>query len=103
MAIQSSTIIWHVVSPPLGTIVYLLCVLIGKMTRGLMVVTTLSQLYDNRPLSTEEKQLAFTLGWCIEIVSMLFVVSYVCTCMKHYQIQLCVHVYIYVYMCVDVV
>ena len=44
---------------------------LGKVTTGLMVVTTLSQLYGNRPLSDEEKQFAFTLGWSIEIVSML--------------------------------
>lgn len=43
---------------------------LGKVTTGLMVVTAMSQLYGNRPLSTEEKQLAFTLGWAIEIVSM---------------------------------
>ena len=42
---------------------------LGKMTNGLMVVTTLLQLYGNRPLSTEEKHLAFTLGWCVEMVS----------------------------------
>ena len=54
---------------------------LGKVTTGLMVVTTLSQLYGNRPLSDEEKQFAFTLGWSIEIVSML-----------HW---LCMHVYVY--------
>lgn len=42
---------------------------LGKVTTGLMVVTTMSQLYGNRPLSAEEKHLAFTLGWSIEIVS----------------------------------
>ena len=47
----------------------LLCVVIGKMTRGLMVVSTVAQIYGNRPLTAEEKRLAFTLGWCIEIVS----------------------------------
>ena len=41
------------------------------MTTGLIVVTTLSQLYGDKPLSTEEKHLAFTLGWCIEIVSIV--------------------------------
>ena len=72
----------HIVSPILSTIVYQLCVLIGKMTRGLMVVTTLSQLYGNRPLSDEEKQLAFTLGWCIEIVSSVCVCVCVCVCVR---------------------
>ncbi|XP_065901609.1 farnesyl pyrophosphate synthase-like [Dysidea avara] len=40
----------------------------GKMTRGLMVVSTLSQLYGDGTLSDREKHLAFTLGWCIEIL-----------------------------------
>ena len=46
-------------------------VILDKMTTGLIVVTTLSNLYGNRVLSAEEKRLAFTLGWCIEIVSIV--------------------------------
>ena len=42
---------------------------LDEMTTGLMVVSTLSQLYGNRPLTAEEKHLAFTLGWCVEMVS----------------------------------
>jgi len=35
------------------------------------VVSTLAQLYSDRTLSDREKHLAYTLGWCIEIVSNL--------------------------------
>ena len=70
---------------------------IGKMTRGLMVVSTLSQLYGNRPLSTEDKQFAFTLGWCIEIVSERISVLCVCMC-----VCACVCVCVRVCLCVCV-
>jgi len=43
----------------------------GKMNRGLMVVVSLCHLVGDRPLTAEEEQLAFTLGWCIELVSSL--------------------------------
>ena len=44
------------------------------MNRGLMVVVSLCHLVGDRPLTAEEEQLAFTLGWCIELVRNLFLV-----------------------------
>ena len=41
------------------------------MYRGLMVVASLCHLVGDRPLTAEEEQLAFTLGWCLELVSNL--------------------------------
>ena len=43
----------------------------GKMYRGLMVVASLCHFVRDRPLTAEEEKLAFTLGWCIEMVSNL--------------------------------
>ena len=47
----------------------------GKMNRGLMVVVSLCHLVGDRPLTAEEERLAFTLGWCIELVSTVVVSS----------------------------
>ena len=40
----------------------------GKMNRGLMVVVSLCHLVGDRPLTAEEERLAFTMGWCVEMV-----------------------------------
>ena len=34
-----------------------------------MVVVSLCHLVGDRPLTPEEERLAFTLGWCIELVN----------------------------------
>ncbi|XP_065901608.1 farnesyl pyrophosphate synthase-like [Dysidea avara] len=47
----------------------------GKMNRGLMVVVSLCHLVGDRPLTAEEERLAFTLGWCIELMQGAFLVA----------------------------
>ena len=79
----------------LCNIINLVCCTLCKMTRRLMVVSTLSQLYGDRPLSPEEKHLTFILGIVRPRVSST--IKYACTVFK---CDVCKHLSKCVRMCI---